>query len=295
MPGNIPGNFGLKKRPATLDFSGIIAKVEWLIGPNILMLHFDVNVQLHEPHAVMVDGLDVSIHDAFDNVVNIHDTFLTPPTPTNPVTKEMVAHTLAWNRAPRKPAAGSDLFYKWKAVLFLNLGRIVSFAHLLSNTYDVVIRIPASEKKAEPSVAYYAFADPFGNSFDYYEAHPTTTGAIIDAEGHTAIVGSPLIFGSIAQRSAFLGYNAGSLPPWVAFDKPGTGDTFDLLDWTLKAYTFKSRKDFKLDDNLDPAFTLDNIGFQLQREHATVDVQIPARTVTVTVNLKTLTMTSKKV
>jgi hypothetical protein len=32
MPGDVPGNFGLKKRPATLDLSGIITKVNWLLG-----------------------------------------------------------------------------------------------------------------------------------------------------------------------------------------------------------------------------------------------------------------------
>jgi hypothetical protein len=302
MPGTYPGAFGTKKSPATLDVSQIIRKVEWATGPNVLMIWVSVNVQQHEPHAIPVKAFAVQdIANIFDDPIHIHDTHTPVPTVANPMNADMISHTFAWNRAPRKPDGGPDKIFQWRAALFFNLGKIKSLAVVSGEhitKYEITIRFPASEKTTESSVAYYAYADPFGNSFDYYQAHPTTTGAIIDAFGHTGIVTSPIVFGSAAQRSEFLGFNAGSLPPWVAFDKPGTGDVWDLLDWDLKAYTFLKRKDFKLKDDLSPDPSIldaTNQSATEQRDHSTVDHSIPSETVTLTINLKTLAMTSKKV
>jgi hypothetical protein len=299
MAGNYPGKFGTRHSPATLDISQIIRKVEWATGPNVLMLHFDVNTSLHAPHAIPVEPFAVAaVSSVFDDPIHIHDTHVPIPTVVNPMSSSMTAHTLVWNRAPRKPAAGVDLVYNWKAALFLNLGKI----RLLDSVtdlehYDVVIRFPASEKKTESGVILNAFTT-FGVVDDWSAAkasspHPFSDVTFFLGGPHT-IVGNILTFGNQADRATFLSLNG----DWFTHDEPATGETFDLLDWDLKAYSFKKRKDFKLKDDLspDPAI-LDAtfINFREERAHATFAVQIPAYTVTLTINLKTLTMTSKKV
>jgi hypothetical protein len=292
--------YGTKKRPVVLDFAQILRKVEWILGPNIAMIHFDVNCQLHTPHAVPLSAIGVSLADVFTSTaINIHDDFLTVPTPTNPVTPEMAAHTLAWNRAPRKPSAGSDLQYRWKAVLFLNLGRIKSFRDIQDPTFDVVVNFPASEKKTESGFIHYAYFN-FGTlSFAIAKAFPLYAVPVFFTEEQRdnntpVITGNIQLFGSVAERDHFITLQP---DPWGAQEEPATGDTFDLLDWEVKAYTYKKRKDFPLNNDLNPTYAVDEkqIAFQVQHDHATLAVQIPARTVTFTINLKTLTMTSKKV
>lgn len=300
MPGTLSGNFGTRKRPATLDFGQIIARIEWALGPSILMLHFEASSEVHPPRTIDVSAIGIgTISSVFDNPIHIHDNFNNPvPTVVNPMSLGMVSHTLVWNRAPKKPGGGSDNVFEWKAVLFLNIGRIKTFYDIEEpdNHYDIVVRFPASEKTTETGVILYAFADVFG--WEYHFSHPQVTGAIIDDHGTFGIVGTVQVFGSETARSDFLGWNSGSLPPWVAHDEPASGDVYDRFAWQLRAYTFKRRKDFPLkSDTLLPDFSLSDDkakDAKSDNAHATVDVQIPAITVTVTVNTKTLALTMKR-
>jgi hypothetical protein len=298
MARTYPGIFGTRKSPATLDISQIIRKVEWATGPNVLLIHFDVNTSLHEPRAIPVQPFAVdAISNVFNDPINIHDTHTPTPTIVNPMSADMTAHTLVWNRAPRKPAAGVDLVYNWKAALFLNLGKIRFLGSVTDlEHYEVVVRFPASEKKTESGVILNAFTT-FGVVNDWEAAKassPHPISDIINEDLSHSLVGNILVFGNTAERAAFLARNG----DWFSHDEPATGETFDLLDWDLKAYTFKKRKDFKLKDDLSPDPSILDatfINFKEERAHATFAVQIPAFTVTLTINLKTLSMTSKKV
>jgi hypothetical protein len=286
--------------PWRLDPLKNIVGVGWRGGANILLLHFAVNVSVHEPYPITVQpsALDL-VSNVFDNTIHQHDAHLPIPVIASPtINAAMIAHSYLWNRAPLKPGLGVDLRYMWKAVLFLNLAKIKTLpAVVRPETYDVVVAFPASEKKPVTGIILYAFTT-FGVEDDWEAAKASAPHPISDVQfvldGPHTLVGNILTFGNPAERAQFLALNG----EWFSHDEPATGDTFDLLDWEVKAYTYKGRKTFPLKaDTLEPDYPVDEkqISFQVQHDHATFDVQIPARTVTFTVNLKTLTMTSLKV
>ena len=62
----------------------------------------------------------------------------------------------------------------------------------------------------------------FGHPLEYYLEYPSTTGAVIDGTA-TRSLNSPIAFGARRSALAFLGWNAGSLPPWHTFDETVTG------------------------------------------------------------------------
>jgi hypothetical protein len=285
--------------PWRLDPLKNIVGVGWRGGANILMLHFAVNVRDHTPRPISMQPFALeSVSDIFTDPIHIHDAHLPTPTVVNPINAAMIAHSFVWNRTPLKPGLSVDLGYKWKAVLFLNLGRIKSLSAIVHpETYDVVINFPASEKRTETGVILYAFTT-FGVEDNWEQAkasapHPFSA-VQYEVGGPFTVVGNIQVFGNTAERALFLSLNG----DWFSHDEPATGDIFDLLDWEVKAYTYKGRKTFPLKtDTLDPDYPVDEkqIGFKVEHDHATVDVQIPSRTVTFTVNLKTLTLNSLKV
>lgn len=283
--------------PWRLDPLKRIVSVGWS-GGKTLMLHFAVNVSDHSPRSIPLQAFALdSVPDVFNDPIHIHDAHLPVPIIVNPINSAMISHSFVWNRTPVKPGLSGDLRYKWKAVLFLNLAKIKTLAAVVHpETYDVVINFPASEKRTETGVILYAFTT-FGVEDDWEAAkaaapHPFSA-VQYEVGGPFTVVGNIQVFGNTAERALFLSLNG----DWFSHDEPSSGDIFDLLDWEVKAYTYKVRKNFSLNASLDPTYPADanQIGFKVEHDHATVDVQIPARTVTFTVNLKTLTLTSLKV
>jgi hypothetical protein len=284
--------------PWRLDPLKKIVEVGWRSGADILMLHFMVNTHVHEPHPVSVQPFRLDqIANAFDNPIHQHDNHVPTPVIADPLGSDMLAHSYVWNRVPVKPSLGVDLMYAWRAVLFFNLAKIKTLETIVRpEAYDIVVSLPASEKKTETGIGLYAFTT-FGLVNDWEAAKASAPHPISDVrfelDGPHTLVGNILVFGNEAERSTFLSLNG----DWFTHNEPLSGDTFDLLDWEIKGYTYRKRKTFPLNDSLDPTYPADEkqIDFQVQHEHATVAVQIPARTVTFTVNLKTLALTSTKV
>ena len=285
--------------PWRLDPLKRIVGVGWG-GGNVLVLRIETRVNNHVPRLTTLEDLQFtgSLIDAYAETINEHDDQVPPPVIVNPTNADMRAHTFMWNRPPYKlDIAGDESPHTWKAISFLNLSRIRSFLlHTSDPEYAFAIHFPASEHHTEGGTVYWAFADPFGNPFEYYLEHPTTTGAVIDAEGHTGIVNSPVAFGSAAERTAFLGWNAGSLPPWHTFDEPQPeSDLNDGLQWIVRAHTYKKRNDFPTDEENAPLWN-EGTAISAAEEHAesVIATPIPAYTVAVSVNLQTLEIAMTK-
>jgi hypothetical protein len=297
MAGNVPGNFGLKKKPATLDFSGIIQKVEWILGPDILVLQFDWRMGLFGQTfgATSLSALGLSTIDPFAQIINEHDDFVPVPSIVNPMSKPMVAHTLAFNRPPFK-RSGIEAAPHWKAILFFNLAHIKSFEDLTDPTYQITITTPPSRIIHETGFVHWIYYDPFGNPFEYYQAHPSTSGIVIDAEGHTAVFLFPAAIPTIEARDLYLSLNAGSLPPLRSFEEPTSSDRSDGFGWRIDAKTYRRRKDFPLGSELAPLWDVAEAkSSAFLSEQAVISTSFPARTVTVTVNFKTLAISMRKV
>ena len=241
--------------PWRLDPLKNIVGVGWGAG-NVLVLRIETRVNNHTPRLTTIEDLQFtgSLIDAYAETINEHDDHVPPPDIVNPMDGDMRAHTFMWNCPPYKLDTGGDeSSHTWKAIVFLNLSRIRSFLDTSDPEYVFTIHFPASEHHTEGGTVYWAFADPFGNPFEYYLEHPTTTGAVIDADGHTGIVNSPIAFGSEAERAAFLSWNAGSLPPWHTFDEPlPESDLNDGLQWNVRGRTYKKRNDFPTDEENAP-------------------------------------------
>ena len=284
--------------PWRLDPLKNIVGVGWG-GGNVLVLRIETRVNNHTPRLTTIKDLQFAgtLIDAYSETINEHDDHVPQPDIVNPMDGDMRAHTFMWNRPPYKlDAGGDDSPHAWKAIIFLNLSRIRSFLHTSDPEYVFTAHFPASEHHSEGGTAYWAFADPFGNPFEYYMEHPATTGAVIDAEGHTGVVNSPIAFGSEAQRAAFLEWNAGSLPPWHTFDEalPDT-DLNDGLQWKVRGRTYKKRNDFPTDEENAPLWDEDT-AIAVAEEHAesVIATPIPAYIVSVTVNLDSLEISMTK-
>ncbi len=235
--------------PWRLDPFQNIVGVGWG-SADVLVLRIDTSVKNHSPHPTTIEGLHftTAVIYAYAETIREHDADADPE-PRNPMTSEMRAHAFMWNCPPHKLDTGGDEpAHTWSAIIFLNLSRIRSFFDSSDSQYFFTIRFPAAERDLTNGTIYWAFADPFGNPFEYYREHPATTGAVIDSDGHTGIVTTPIAFGGGAQRDVFLGWNAGSLPPWHVFDEAlPDSDANDGLRWKIRGRTYKKRIDFATD------------------------------------------------
>jgi hypothetical protein len=284
--------------PWRLDPLKSIVGVGWG-GSNVLVLRIETRINNHAPRLTTIEDLQFteSLMDVYAETINEHDDHVPPPDIVNPVDGYMQAHAFMWNRRPYKlDTGGGESPHTWNAIVFLNLSRIRSFLETNDPEYIFKIHVPASEHHAESGTVYWAFADPFGNPFEYYMEHPTTTGAVIDTDGHTGIVNSPIAFGSEPERAAFLSWNAGSLPPWHTFDEPlPESDLNDGLQWKVQGRTYKKRIDFPTDEENAPLWDeASAIAFAEAHAESVIDTAIPAYVVTVGVNLGTLGISMTK-
>ena len=284
--------------PWRLDPLKRIVGVGWGSG-NVLVLRIETRVNNHAPRLTTIEDLQFtgSLIDAYAETINKHDDHLPSPDIVNPMDGDMRAHTLMWNRPPyKRDTAGAESPHTWKAIVLLNLSRLRSFLDPSDPEYAFTIHFPASEHHTEGGAVYWAFADPFGNPFEYYLEHPATTGAVIDADGHTGIVNSPIAFGGDAERAAFLGWNAGSLPQWHTFDEAlPESDLNDGLGWKVLGRTYKKRNDFPTDEENAPLWDEEAaIDVAEEQAQSLIATPISAYVVTVTVNLDTLEITMMK-
>ena len=181
---------GVLIRPGDLILSRRLSASVGAAG-NVLVLRIETRVNNHTPRLTTIEDLQFtgSLIDAYAETINEHDDHAPPPDIVNPMDGDMRAHAFMWNRPPYKLDTGGDETpHTWKAIVFLNLSRIRSFLDTSDPEYVFTIHFPASEHHTEGGTVYWAFADPFGNPFEYYLEHPATTGAVIDADGHTGIV-----------------------------------------------------------------------------------------------------------
>ena len=120
--------------------------------------------------------------------------------------------------------------------------------------------------------------------------------AVVDADGHTGVVDSPITFGSEVERAAFLSWNAGSLPPWHTFDEafPELGpQRWAPMDGPRPHVP--KRNNFPTDEEIAPLWDEPTaIGAAEEHAESVIDTPIPAYVVTVTVNLDTLELSMRK-
>ena len=212
--------------PWRLDPLKKIVGVGWG-GGNVLVLRIETRVNNHTPRLTTIEDLQFtgSLIDAYAETINEHDDHVPPPDIINPMDGDMRAHTFMWNRPPYKlDTAGDESSHTWKAIVFLNLSRIRLFLDASDPEYVFTVHFPASEHHTESGTVYWAFADPFGEPFEYYLEHPTTTGAVIDADGHTGSRQYSDAFGSAVEARLFLTLERRSLPPGTR-DEPLSGPT----------------------------------------------------------------------
>ena len=168
--------------PWRLDPLKKIVGVGWR-GGNVLVLRIETRVNNHTPRLTTIEDLQFigSLISAHAETINEHDDHVPPPDIVNPMNGDMRAHAFMWNHPPYKLDTGGDeSSHTWKGIAFLNLSRIRLFLDASDLEYVFTIHFPASEHHTEGGTVYWAFADPFGNPFEYYLEHPTTTGAVID-------------------------------------------------------------------------------------------------------------------
>jgi hypothetical protein len=125
--------------------------------------------------------------------------------------------------------------------------------------------------------------------------HPTS-GAIVDVEGHIAVVSNILAFGTAAERDVFIGWNGGVGAQFFPQDEPlPDSDLNDRLQWRVRARTYRKRNDFPTDEENAPLWD-EETAIAVAEEHAesVIATPIPAYAVTATVNLETLEISMTK-
>ena len=288
--------------PWRLDPLKRIVGVGWGSG-NVLVLRIETRVNNHAPRLTTIEDLQFtgSLIDAYAETINEHDDHVPAPDIVNPIDGDMRAHTLMWNRPPYKlDTAGAESPHTWKAIVFLNLSRLRSFLDTSDPEYVFTIHFPASEHQVSSGTVHYAFTT-FGIEDDWAAAQATfphpTSGAIVDAEGHVAVVSNILAFGTAAARDQFIDWNGGVGAQFFPHDEVlPDSDLNDGLQWTVRGRTYKKRNDFPTDEENAPLWD-EATATGVAEEHAesVIATPIPAHVVTVTVNVDTLEISMTKV
>lgn len=293
------GTFGTKEFPVILDISQLIERVAWITGPDILMVRVKAKIRTGGVITTTIEQPIAYNGDLFASAIHDHDAFVPTPIIQLPtINKDMIAHSLDWNKPPLKKTDEGGL--TWFALLFFNLRTLNKARTPKLPDYEIKVRFQGSTKKTLPETIYWAYADPFANPFEYYNDHPTTTGAIVDGFGHFSTVVSPKAFSTSGERNTFIGWNAGSLPPWVAFDQAITNEQNDMFQWEVEGWAFKRRKEFPVNtSDFKPSFAweTDDKTKDYHKDSAGAFAEndvLPAYTVTIRVNLKTLKFTLTK-
>jgi hypothetical protein len=282
--------------PWRLDPFKNIVGVGWG-GGNVLVLRIDTIVNFrHAPRFTSIDNLDFtgSLIDAYANVINEHDAHAPAPTIVNPMSADMRAHEFMWSRPPYK--LDSEAGHTWKALVFLNLSRIRSFLDSSDPTYSFLIQFPAGEHIPN-GTTYFAFFN-FGTlDWDTANEFPLLVPVFFTEEqrdNNTPVVTSNVqAFGSAADRDFFISLQS---DPWGSHDEPDTGPELnDGLQWRVRGFTYRKRNDFPaLSDNTPTWDEGTAIGSAEEHAESLIGVSVPAYTVTVTVNLETLSISMSK-
>jgi hypothetical protein len=278
--------------PWRLDPLKNIVNVGWG-KQDILVLQIDQTLGIvHAPDLISFEslGFTSSVVDAFQSQIKEPDTFVPVPDIVDPVSKEMMSHLFMWSKPVYKLNTSDG--YTWRALVFLNIGKIRGALPAIvpaRTSWEFTLQFPASRRVTTADTLYWIWQNNFYANFFDAKEHPFTTGVVIDAEGHVAVLSIPFIPSpnSAARRDEILGYNAGSLPPFLSFDEAISDDVSDNLRYTVTARTYRSLKKFPASATNLPSW---DQGLALAEAHITRATQ-PALTLTVNVRFKDLLLT----
>jgi len=298
--------FGKKERPLILDVSQLARRVQWITGPDILMLRIYCQIlNPNTPTATLVQPMAYN-GEVFVTAIHDYDDHTPPPTVELPtINAAMIAHSLDWNKAPLKEPSANEGFRLFTALIFFNL-RVIKREMVsppVDNTYEIKVQLPASVRKTQPETLFIAYWN-FGTlNYEAAKAFPLSipvfyTQAMVD-NNTPAISGNIQFFATSADRDFFISIQP---DPWGATEDTTNIEKSDLFQWEVEAWTFKRRKEFPVDpdDFYAPTFEWEGDektkGHELIADGAYTDnMVLPARTVTIRANFKTLAMTMEKV
>jgi hypothetical protein len=285
--------FGSKERPVILDISQLIERVNWIVAKTFLVLRVDAKIRIpHTPSVSIIVSDGAYTGDAFANTINQHDAKVPFPAISLPkISKDMFAHTIEFNKSPPIKKAEAETLNHYTQLIFVNLRRLKTFNGFTSDNYQIKISFPAGEHRRVATTLYYAFFN-FGTlDWELAKAFPLHAipffYTVKERDDNTPHIGSNIqLLNDAADRALFLTLN----PEWGSHDEPDFEIKDDSFQWEVEGWTFKGRDEFPVNlTNYTLAFDTNDSKTKGHGKITTPPVAAAA-TVTIRVNLKTLTL-----
>ncbi len=276
-------------KPVSLDPFQRIVNVGWG-GVDILVLEFSYRRSGPRPVFTLRDLLFTSTtYDLFDSVI-VNNDGAGNPSPGNPITQDMLKFLRLWNRPPyfRTDEGGT----RGNAILFFNLRKIRASLPQNATTFTFKVATPASSPITTSGVEYWCWSNAFGaGSLEENEENPFTTGD--PRFPPFGIITIPTAFGSAEEAGAFA---AMFVAPEIFVTSRAVSHTRpDGLGWDLRVSSYRNKTDFPTGSDNSPNWDLGEAkGGTVESASGSSETSIPAYTVTVEVDIRTLAVNSSK-
>lgn len=255
-----------------------IVNVGWPVASPVLVIEVDYNSTFFLPGAFNIStpfgsfNLFSAIHE---HIVD-HDASV-----VNPITKDMLRFLYAWTSNPfYKNGPTADKAYKGSAWVFFSLATIGKLLSPTATELVLTISTPASPGDSiEPSTTYYVWDNLV--SFEEALAHPSL---------HIAYVGN-----EAEANEVLANLHAGGSTSYIITTVTTESAIHRTFHWFINALIYRDRLDFPFaivsgDDHATPAWTFSE--FTSIGVHGdTPPRPLPARTLTIKINRKTLAIT----
>lgn len=275
--------------PVRLDPFQRVVNVGWG-GVDILALEFSYRRSGPRPGFMLRDlPFTSTTYDLFDSVI-VNNDGAGNPNPGNPITKEMLKFLRLWNRSPHLVTDEGGT--RGDAILFFNLRKIRASLPQNATTFRFKIATPASSPITTSGVEYWCWSNAFGaGSLEENEEHPFTTGD--PRFPPFGVIAIPTAFGSSEEAGAFAAMFVA--PEMFVTSRAVSHTRPDGLGWNLRASTYRGKMNFPTSVNNSPNWNLGEAkGGTMQAASGSSETSIPAYTVTVEVDVRTLAINSSK-
>jgi hypothetical protein len=209
------------------------------------------------------------------------------PSVVDPVSKEMLNGLYGWGRTPFFSVIEEGMYFK--SHFFFNLPRVRSALRAGVESYEFVIRTPATGPTRHLSGTAWYVWDTGQGTLDMALANPVTAGDPRNVP--YGVITLPFITASEAEATAL---SIMVTPSWLVGSRPVDFDVIDAINWRVRAATYKKRRSFPLID-------LNDAGWDEGEAVSASDAgligdsdthPLPAKDLRVSVNLKTLQVTT---
>lgn len=276
-------------KPVRLDPFQRIINVGWG-GIDVLVLEFSFERNGPRPAFTLRDlPFTSSTYDLFASVI-VNNDGAGNPSPTNPITPEMLKHLRLWNRPPY--LVSDEGGNRGNAILFFNLRRIRPSLPQNENTFTFKIATPASSPITTTGVEYWCWSNAFGaGSLEENEENPFTTGD--PRFPPFGVIGIPTAFGTAEEAGAFAAMFIA--PEMFVTSRSFSHTRPDGLGWDLRASSYRKKTNFPTGPDNSPNWDLgEAIDGTVQSASGSSESAIPAYLVTVQVDTRTLAVMSSK-